>query len=65
MPHNAAFHQGLHCLLHVRQNLFPENEMQYLFKKLYKMDHSNFIVCICVENYNGLKIKGDTMYMPA
>ena len=29
MPHNAAFHQGLHCLLH--QNLSSEKEIQYFF----------------------------------
>ena len=28
MPHNVAFHQGLHCLL--RQTPFPEKEMLYL-----------------------------------
>ena len=27
MPHNAAFHQGLHCLL--RQNESSEKEKQY------------------------------------
>ena len=27
MPHHAAFHQGLHCLL--RQNRFSEKEIQF------------------------------------
>ena len=29
MLHNAAFHQGLHCLL--RQNWSSEKEIQYFF----------------------------------
>ena len=29
IPHNAAFHQGLHCLL--RQNRSSEREIQYYF----------------------------------
>ena len=32
MPHNAAFHQGLHCLL--IQSQFSEKEIQYFFWKL-------------------------------
>ena len=27
MPHNVAFHQGLHCLQ--RQNQTPEKQIQY------------------------------------
>ena len=30
MPHNAAFHQGLHCLL--RQKIFLEKEKQLIRK---------------------------------
>ena len=33
MPHNAAFHQGLHCLL--RQKRSSEKEMQYILGKFY------------------------------
>ena len=29
MPHNAAFHQGLHCLL--RQNGYSDKEIKYFF----------------------------------
>ena len=32
MLQNAAFHQGLHCLL--KQNRSPEKEIQYFFLKL-------------------------------
>ena len=46
---NAAFHQGLHCLL--RENLSSVQEIQYFFRIItcerlvHTMDHSNFIVC--------------------
>ena len=30
MPHNATFHQGLHCL--PRQKTTSEKEMQFLFQ---------------------------------
>ena len=46
MPHNAAFHQGLRCLL--RQNGSPEKEIEYCLKiitcdpSLYTMDHPDF-----------------------
>ena len=30
MPHKAAFHQGLHCLL--RQNRSSEKEIHYFWK---------------------------------
>ena len=33
MPHNAAFHQGLHCLL--RQKRSSEKEIQYILGKFY------------------------------
>ena len=40
MPHNAAFHQGLHCLL--RQNRSSEKEMQYYYAlTLENMEYFN------------------------
>ena len=48
MPHNVAFHQGLHCLL--RQNQSSEKEMQYFLEiitcdtSIYTMDHPDLIV---------------------
>ena len=59
MPHNAAFHQGLHCLL--RQNRSSEKEIQYFWEittidpSIYAMDHLDFIVCSFMENFFGLK----------
>ena len=48
MPHNAAFHLGLHCLL--RQNQSSKNEIHFFFEiincnpSIYTMDHPDFIV---------------------
>ena len=48
MPHNVAFHQGLHCLL--RQNQISEKEIQFYFELMtfdpwiYAMDHPKFII---------------------
>ena len=59
MPHNAAFHQGLHCFL--RENRSSEKEIQYYFEiitcdtSIYAMDHPDFIVCGFMENSFGLK----------
>ena len=57
MLHNAAFHQGLHCLQ--RQNQSSEEEIQ--FKKnitcdpsIFKMDYPSCIVCGFMENSIGL-----------
>ena len=53
MPHYAAFHQGLHCLL--RQNGSSENEMQYYLEiitcdpSIYTMDCPD----ITVSNFMG------------
>ena len=38
MPHNVAFHQGLHCLL--RLNRSSEKEIQYFKKKIKICDPS-------------------------
>ena len=59
MPHNAAFHQGLHCLL--RQNQSSEKEIQYILKiitcdpSIYSMDHRDLTVSNLLENSIGLK----------
>ena len=43
MPHNAAFHQGLHCLL--RKKRYSEKQMQFYLEIIacgpsnYTMDH--------------------------
>ena len=47
MPHNVAFHQGLHCLL--RQKLSSGKKLQFCLEIKtcdplnYTMDHSKFI----------------------
>ena len=61
MPHNAAFHQGLHCLL--RQNRSSAKEIQYCLEiitcdpSVYTMDKHDFIVCSFMENSIGMKSK--------
>ena len=48
MPHNAAFHQGLHCLL--RQKRSSEKEIQFNLVilnchfSIYTMDPPKFII---------------------
>ena len=48
MPHYAAFHQGLHCLL--RQKLSSEKKIHIYLEiitcdpLIYTMDHSKFIL---------------------
>ena len=59
MLHNAAFHQGLHCML--RQNQSSEKEIQYSFKiiifepSICPMLHPDFIACSFMENSIVLK----------
>ena len=59
MPHKAAFHQGLHCLL--RQNQSSEKEIQYFLEiithnlSIYTMDHPDLTVSSFMENPTGLK----------
>ena len=55
MPHNAAFHQGLHCLL--RQNLSSENLLKIIAcdPSIYTKDHPDPIVCSFMENSIGLE----------
>ena len=59
MPHNLAFHLGLHHLL--GQNRSSEKEIQYFWESitfdpsLYTMHHPDFIVCNFMVNSIGLK----------
>ena len=59
MPHNAAFHQYLHCL--VRQNQTSEKEIHYLLEiitcdpSIYTMDHPCLTVSNFIGNSNGPK----------
>ena len=60
MPHNAAFHQGLHWLL--SQNQISERKIQYLFLEIitfdpsiYTMDNPDFIVLSFMGNFIDLK----------
>ena len=54
MPHNAAFHQGLHCLLRLKY-ILSDNEIQFKFEIItsdpltYRMNHPKFIVSYQVE----------------
>ena len=57
---NAAFHQGLHCLL--RQNESSEKEIKYCFKimacgpSMYTMDHPAICVCTCSFMENSMSL---------
>ena len=58
MPHNVAFHLGLHYL--PRQNQSLEKEICFLEiitsdPSIYTMDHPDVIVCSFMENSIGLK----------
>ena len=47
MPHNAAFQQGLHCLLKKQNNLHRKKhifEIKACDPSLYTTDHSKFFV---------------------
>ena len=48
MPHNGAFHQGLHCLLRHKHNLQGQKQIFYAEiitrdPSVYTMDHPKFI----------------------
>ena len=59
VPHNVAFHQGLHCLL--SQNRSSEKEIQYVLEiitcdpSIYTMNHQDLTVTNFLENSIGLK----------
>ena len=59
MPHNVAFHQGMHCLL--RQNRPLKKEIQYFFgiiacdPSIYTMDHPDFITYSFMARSTSLK----------
>ena len=52
MPHNAAFHHGLHCL--PRQNPSSETEIQKFLEiitydpSIYTIDHPDFILFVAL-----------------
>ena len=58
-PHNAAFRQGLHCLL--RQNRSKEKKYNIFLEiitcdpSIFTMSHPDFIVCSFKERSIGLK----------
>ena len=53
MPHNGAFHQGLHCLLGQERNIIFL-EIINCDPSVYTMDHPDFInVCRLMENSIG------------
>ena len=58
MPHEAAFHEGLHCSLRLNQSL--EIEVYFLEiitcdPSIYTMDHPNLTVSNFMGNFIGLK----------
>ena len=53
MLHDAAFHQGLHCLL--GQNQSSENEIITCDPSIYTMDHPDLLVTNLMENSIKLK----------
>ena len=63
MPHDVAFHQGLHCLL--RQIHLQRKKYNIFFDPLiYTIDHPGFIACRFVENSIGLKRLKQTVWNP-
>ena len=50
MPHNAAFHQGLSCLLRQNPSSEKEEKKKTCDPSICTMDHPNFIVCRFMEN---------------
>ena len=46
MPHNAAFHQGLHCLLRQIRSSEKEIYLEIITcePSIYTMDHPDFII---------------------
>ena len=61
MPHNAAFHQGLHCLLRQKQSSEKEILAHCFFEittcdpSIYTMDHTDYVVGSFMEISIGLK----------
>ena len=59
MPHNAAFHRGLHCLpspnRSSKKNKQECMEIITYDPSMYTMDHPDFIGCSFMENSIGLK----------
>ena len=59
MQHNAAFHQGLHCLLRLKQSSGTEKhhklENSTCVTLKYTMDSPILIVLICVEKTIGIQ----------
>ena len=54
MPHYAAIHLGLHCLLKQNQSS-KKNAITTCNPSIYTMVHPDFIVCSFMENSIGLK----------
>ena len=67
MPQNAAFHQGLHCLL--IQYQYSEKEIQFYMKittsnpSIYTQDHSDITVSNLIENSISLQLVIDTGFL--
>ena len=53
MPNNAAFHQGMHCLLKQKQS--SEKEIQF-FLEIITCNHPDLIACYFMESSIGLKM---------
>ena len=59
MQHNAAFHQGLHCLLRLKQPSGTEISETYTCDPLkYKMGNPILIVSMCLEKFIDQNTKG-------
>ena len=49
MPHNAAFHQGIHCFITMKQKQYSAKEIHFYVESttcdpsVYTMDHPRFI----------------------
>ena len=57
-PGNAAFYQGLHCLLSLIRSSKKERHFFLIIAfdtSIYAMDHSDLIVCSFMENLIGPK----------
>ena len=53
LAHNAAFHQGLHCLLRLKQSIQNYLEITTLRPSLYTIDHSDLNVSKLMEHLIG------------
>ena len=65
MPHNAAFHQGLHCLLRQKKIIRQKNTVFFINYNLTSLDMYNGLSQVyCIKPEGGIQIvyKGFTFH---